>query len=150
MAYLDDPVFCAGRHQPYLHVAFKPPVHDAEVYDDAFVSVVLAVEYEGPERRVRVAFWGGDVGYYPLEHVFYAYPALCGDFGGVFGWYADYVFDFLFNALRLCGGEVYLVHDRQYFEVVVEGQVCVRERLRFYALRCVDDEYRAFACGKRA
>ena len=52
--------------------------------------------------------------------------------------------------MRVGGGQVYLVDDREYFKVVVEREVGVRERLRFNALRRVHDEHRTLARGERA
>ena len=54
-------------------------------------------------------------------------------------------FDLFTHNLRLSAGQVDLVDDGHDLEVVLEGQVDVGERLCFHALRCVDDQQRAFA-----
>ena len=51
--------------------------------------------------------------------------------------------------MRVGGGQVYLVDDREYLKVIVERKVGVRERLRLDALRCVHDQHRALARGER-
>ena len=49
------------------------------------------------------------------------------------------------NALGLGGRQVDLVDDRNDFQIVVQGQIGVRERLRFNALRGVHHQQRALA-----
>ena len=58
---------------------------------------------------------------------------------------ADHLLDLLADALRLGRREIDLVDDRNDFEIVVQRQVGVGERLRFHALRGIDHQQRAFA-----
>jgi hypothetical protein len=58
---------------------------------------------------------------------------------------ADDGFDLLANALRLGRRQIDLVDDRNDFQVVVQRQVGVGERLRLHALRGVHHQQRAFA-----
>ena len=57
----------------------------------------------------------------------------------------DHLFDLLANALRLGRRQIDFVDDRNDFEIVVQRQVGVRERLRLHALRRVHHQQRAFA-----
>ena len=57
----------------------------------------------------------------------------------------DHVLDLLADALRLGGGQVDLVDDRNDFQIVVQREVGVGQRLRLHALRGVDHQQRAFA-----
>ena len=58
---------------------------------------------------------------------------------------SDDCLDLLANALRLGRRQVDLVDDRNDFEVVMQREVGVGERLRFHALRGVHHQQRAFA-----
>ncbi len=62
----------------------------------------------------------------------------------------DDVFDLALGFVRLRARQIDLVDDRDDLEVVLDGQVSVRQRLRLDALRGVDEEQRAFAGGERA
>ena len=64
---------------------------------------------------------------------------------GVAGVEADDGFDLLADALRFGGRQVDLVDDRDDFQIVVQRQVGVGERLRFHALGSVHHQQRAFA-----
>ena len=50
--------------------------------------------------------------------------------------------------LRLRCGQIDLVQNRNDREVVFEGEVEIRQRLRLDALGRVDEQHRSFACGK--
>ena len=63
---------------------------------------------------------------------------------------ADGAFDHFLGALDVGAGKVDLVDDRNDFEAVVDGNVGVRQRLRFDALRGVHHQQRAFAGSQRA
>jgi hypothetical protein len=53
--------------------------------------------------------------------------------------------DLLANALGLGGRQVDLVDDRNDFEIVMQREVGIGQRLRFHALRRVHHQQRAFA-----
>ena len=63
---------------------------------------------------------------------------------------ADRAFDHLFGARNVGALQVDLVDDGNDFEAVIDGEIGVREGLRFDALRRVDHQQRAFAGGERA
>ena len=62
---------------------------------------------------------------------------------------AEQLADLVADALGLGAGEVDLVHHGDQLEPGVDRQVGVGERLRLDALRRVDDQQRALACGER-
>ena len=57
----------------------------------------------------------------------------------------DHVFNLLANSLRLGGGQVDLINYRNNFQIMVQREISIRERLRFHALRSVHHQQRAFA-----
>ena len=63
---------------------------------------------------------------------------------------ADGLFDHLLGALDVGAGEIDFVDDGDDLEAVRDGEVGVGECLGLDALRCIDDEQRAFAGGERA
>ena len=63
---------------------------------------------------------------------------------------ADDVLDLVDHALGLGRRQVDLVQHRHDFDALLDRGVAVGDRLRFDALRGVDDQQRAFARGERA
>ena len=57
----------------------------------------------------------------------------------------DHFFNLFANPLGLGRGQIDLVNYRNNFEIMVQREISIRERLRFHALRCVDHQQRAFA-----
>ena len=55
----------------------------------------------------------------------------------------------MLDLLGSCRGQVDFIDDGQHLEAIVDGKVGVRERLRFNALRRVDNQHRALA-GRQA
>ena len=58
---------------------------------------------------------------------------------------ADHLLDLLANALGLGRRQIDLVDDRNDFEIVMQRQISIGQRLRFDALRGVHHQQRAFA-----
>ena len=58
---------------------------------------------------------------------------------------SDHCLDLLANALRLGGRQIDLVDHRNDFQIVVQRQIGIGERLRLHALRGVHHQQRALA-----
>ncbi len=58
---------------------------------------------------------------------------------------ADQRLDLFANPLRLRRRQVDFIDHRNDFEIVMQRQISIRQRLRLYALRCVNHKQRAFA-----
>ena len=67
---------------------------------------------------------------------------------GVFRVQADDVFDLVLDARDFRARQIDFVDDGNDFEMMVQGQVGVGERLRFNSLRGIDHQKRSFAGGK--
>ena len=62
----------------------------------------------------------------------------------------DDVLDLALALVGLRARQIDLVDDRDDLEAVVHGEIGVGQRLRFDALRGIDEQQRAFARGQRA
>ena len=135
----------AGGHQQHLLLPADAAVKQAHKDDDAAVVVVLAVENQRLERGGGIAGRGGDVRHNVLQHGLDVQTRLGGNFRRVLRGQTDDLLDLVLDALGIGGREVDFVDNGQDFQVVVQREVGVRERLRFDALACVHDQHRAFA-----
>ena len=77
-------------------------------------------------------------------------PVLRADAQDLVGRDAEDALDLVGVQVGIGGREIDLVERGHDLEVVLEGEVAVRERLRLDALRRVDDEHDALARGERA
>ena len=125
-------------------------VDDAHARDGAAIAVVVRIEDQRAERRVRIALGRRHALHDRLEQLGDAEPFLGAHEQDVVGVGADQVVHFLLAALGLGAGKVDLVEDRDDLEPGVEREEEIRQRLRLDALRRVDDEDRALARGERA
>ena len=122
----------------------------ADMRDDAFVRVVLGIEDEGAEWAVLVTLRGRDALDQRFEDLGDSGAFLGTGEDDLVGVEADDTLQFRRNALGLGVGEVDLVQDGDELEVLVHGEVDVRERLRLDALGGVDHQEGAFAGGQAA
>ena len=102
---------------------FHRAVHDAHHGDGAAVVVVVAVEDERFERRVGIALGGREFVHYLREHLVYPRALLCGDLGTA---RSVQTYDVLYLAAHpfdVRRGQVDLVDDGKYLEIVVEGEI---------------------------
>ena len=119
--------------------------HHAHEHDDAAIGVVPAVEDQCGERSLAIGHGRWDAVDDGLEHIVDALPGLRRYEQRVFRVEPDRVLDLLLDPIGSRDRQIDLVEHRHDVEVVVERDVDVRERLRFDALRGIDDEQRAFA-----
>ena len=140
----------AVGHDLDLHALAQLAVDDAGEDDDASVGVEPAIEDEGLQRGFGVALRRRKQRDDGFEDVGDVEAGLGGDGDGVVGGEADGFFDHLLGALDVGAGEIDLVDDGDDLEAVGDGEVGVGEGLGLDALRCVDDEQRAFAGGEGA
>ena len=133
-------------HQPDLHPGSNRPVDHADDNDHAAVRVVPGVEDQGLERR------GGrpsrrrqprDDG---LENLRDTGALLRAGEQRTCPVEPDDVRDLATGLFRLGAREIDLVDDRDDFEVVLDGEIGIGERLGLDALRGVHEQQRAFAC----
>ena len=124
-------------------------VHNSHEADNALEVIVITVEDKRFERRVVVALRRRNEFHYLFENLIDVDSVFCGNSRGVRAVESDNVLDFLSRSVGVGGGEVDFVDYGYYFQIVVESEIAVRERLRFDALRCVYDENSPFARGER-
>ena len=125
MADLNDLVARAGGHQQHLGVLADHTVEHAHQHDDAAVVVILTVKDQRLERRVRVAPRGRYVFDDIVEDRVDVQPQLGADFRRVLGRDADDLLHLVLGPLRVGGGPVDLVDDRQDLQIVVQRQIGV-------------------------
>ena len=125
-------------------------VDHAHEDDDAAIGVEPGIENEGAERGVDIAFGRRNLLNDLFQDGFDAdalFSAAENGFGRV---EPDDLFDLLHDPFRLGGWQVYLVDNREYFQIQPECQIRIGERLGLDALAGVNDKQGAFAGLKRA
>ena len=116
-----------------------------DVDDHALVGVVVAVEDQALQRRRRVAPGGRDALDDRLEDLRDAGSLFRGREEHLLAGDREDVLEFLHHDIRLSGGKVDLVEDRDDRQSLAQGEVDVGEGLRLDALGRVDHEDRALA-----
>jgi len=123
----------------------------ADIGDDAAEVVVDGVEDGAAEEVVLgVVFGRGDAGDDGLEDVLDADAHLGGGGDGVLAGDGEDILELLLAFLDVRGGEVDLVDDGDDGEVLLHGEVEVRDGLGFDALGGIDHEDGTFAGGEGA
>ena len=144
-----DLVVLLGVHQRDLRAGAQRALEHAHDDHDAAIRVVPGVEDQRLERRGRIAIRRRHARHHRLENVDDAGAFLgAGEDGGV-AVEADDLLDLAARLFGLRAGQVDLVDDRDDLEVVVDGEIGVGQRLRFDALRGVDQQQRALARRQR-
>lgn len=149
-ADLEELVGGARGHHADLLPRGEPAVHDAHVRDDAPVGVVHGVEDHRAGRGVRVPLRAGDGADHAVQQVLDADARLAGDAQHVLGLAADQGGQLGRVAVRIRGGQVDLVEHGDDLQLVLHGEVEVRQGLGLDALGGVHQQDRALACGQRA
>ena len=150
MADLHQLELCAGTHQADGVTGLDGALKDAHIDDDALIAVVDGVEDQRFQRQRRVAGGGGHVPHDALQNVLNADAQLGGHARGLHAGQADDVLDLLRHGVRVGAGQVDLIQNRYDFQVVVQRQVAVCQRLGLHALAGVHDQHCTLAGGQAA
>ena len=142
---LGDLVLAPRGHHLDLHAFVQLAVDHPHEADDAAIRVVPGVEQHRAQRPGGVAFRRRNVRDDLLEDLFDADAGLRRCEHRVVRVDPDHVLDLLAHALRLRGRQVDFVDHGKNREIVVDGEIAVRERLRLDTLRRIHDENRALA-----
>ena len=133
-----------GEQADLLALA-ESAVHDAGENDDAAVWIKPGIENQRAQRSVGITGGRGHALDHSFECFLDANAIFSASHDGVGGIEADHLFNLFANALRLGRRQINLIDHRNNFEIVVDGQIRIRQRLRLNALRGIDNEQCAFA-----
>ena len=136
---------CAVGPQPDLLPHAHAAVHHARQDDHAAIGIEPGIENQRAQRRVGRALGRRHQVHDGLQNFVNADALLGAHQQRAARVQPDHGFDLLANALRLGGGQIDLVDDRNDFQVVVQRQIGIGQRLRLHALRRVHHQQRAFA-----
>ena len=138
----------AGHHADTLALAERA-VNHAHEHHHADIVVEPAVDDHRARRAIRVAPWRRHAGDHGLDDVFQPHAGLGAARNGVGGIDADHVLDLRLGVVGVGLRQVHLVQHRDHGDAEVQRGVAVGHRLRFDALRGVDDKQRALAGTER-
>ena len=134
MAHFHQLEGCAGVHQldgiAGAHGAFK----HAHIDDNALVAVVNGVKDQGFQRGIGVALRGGNILHHAFQHFANIDAHLGAHARGIHAGQTDDILHLFGGGIRVSTGQVNLIQDGHNFQVVVNGQVAVGQRLGFHAL----------------
>ncbi len=129
---------------------FQRAIHEAALEDHAPITIELRVEDERFQRGGRVALGARQLLDDSREHVLNPQTGLGRDGDGRERIEPQVLFDLLAHPLDIGGGQIDLVDYGQQFQVVIQGQVEVGDRLRLDALGGIHDNHGAVARQERA
>ena len=138
-----------AHHQNALAL-FHHTIDNAHQNDDAQISIIPAIHQQSLQGRSLITLGGWQTCDYGFQHKINAYARLCRNWHSIGSIKADHILDLLFDAIRLCGGQINLIEHRHNFMAGIEGLIDIGKGLRFNALRGIDNKQRAFTGCQRA
>jgi hypothetical protein len=105
LAQVGDLVFLFVAHKPHALALAQLAVNDADVNDDTAVVVINAVEDQGAQRLVRLAFRRRELVAQLGDELIDALPGLGADEDRVLGAEPQHLLDFLGHAHRVGSGQ---------------------------------------------
>ena len=140
----------AGAHQTDGIAGLDGAIKDAHVDDNALVAVIDGIEDQCFQWLVGVAGGAGNIADHTFQHVLNADAQLGRNAGCFHAGQTDDVLNLFCHGVGVGAGQVDLVQDGHHFQVVVQRQVAVGQRLCLHALAGVHHQHRAFAGGQAA
>ena len=135
----------ARAHHQNRIARLESPLLDADVVHHALIRVVVRVEYEGTERRIKWSARRGNTRDERFKDFGDADPRLRRSQDHLFAWDGEGVFKFTHHRLWVGGGKVDLVQYRNDDQAKLHRQVHIGEGLRFDTLARINHEDGAIA-----
>ena len=136
---------CPRCHHPDHRALFYGSLHDTAEDYDSFIGIIDRIEDQRLQRSLRIPLGGRNLRHDLLQHLLDAYTVLGGDQRRVLSLQTDHVLDFLYNPLRLRAGQIDLIDDRKYIQVVIQRKIYIGQRLGLDPLRCIHHQNRPVA-----
>ena len=149
LAELDDVVRRAGLQELDPRALADRAVHDADVRDRAAVLVVHRVEHHRLQHGVRIARRRRHALEHGLQHGFAVEARLRAAADDFVGIDRQRVLDFFLDFVDAGVREIDLVDHRHDRQIVLHRRVGVGDRLRFDALKRIDQQHGPFAAHER-
>jgi uncharacterized protein YfaS (alpha-2-macroglobulin family) len=131
--------------EPDLHVLPDASLFHADEHNRAAIGVEPGVEDQRLQRVFGTSFRWRNAMDDGLKHVLDTDAALRADEQGVIRGDRQHVFDLFLHVVRLRGGEIDLIDDRDDGEIVSGGEKRIGHRLRLDTLAGVDNQQSALA-----
>ena len=130
--------------EPDFHSGPNRTVDNSKQNDHAAVGVVPRIEDQCFQGGVRIALRQWDVAHDRLENFRHPFAGFRAGENRVVCFQTDEVLDLLDRLLGFSTRQVDLIDNWDELEIVLEGEISVRQRLGFNALRSVDYQQRTF------
>ena len=140
----------AGFQHADLHFLFQHAIMHANDHHNPEIRIIIRVYQGGLKRRISFAVprrWKAFDNRF--KHILNAEAGLGRNLNRVRGIEADNVLNLCLDRVRIGGGQVDLVQDRNDLMVLIDGLVHICQRLRLNALARIHHEQRAFT-GREA
>ena len=121
----------ATRHQANFVALLHGTVYYANQYDDTLVRVIPRVKDQCFQGRIGGALRRWNFSDYRLEDTLDAKPCFCAANNRIACIQTDNLLNLGTNSLRLSAGQVDFIQDRKDFEVLIDGQINIRQSLSF-------------------
>ena len=141
--------FRLGAHKAHFVFQLDGAVFHTNQHNYADVVVKPRIDNNRLQRRIFITGWRRDFGNDFFQNIFHTNAAFSGTLHRTNGINADDVFNFLLHALGFCGRQVDFIQNRHNFHTQINRGIAVRYGLRFYTLRRIDHQKRAFASRQR-
>ena len=132
-AFRDFKFAAAGHHADGVAHAHAP-VHQANGADRAAIIVIIRIENQRLQGRVRVPTRRRHAIRHGFQHVLNADALLGRNPGRALRVQADFILNLLADHIRLRAGQIDFVDHRDDFQIVIQRHVNVGQRLRLNAL----------------
>ena len=136
-------------HQADLLSLAKRPLKYARQHNHAAVRIEPGVEDQRLQPLFGISLGRRNALDDGLENIGHALAGLGADQDRVGRIETHCTFDHFLGARNVGAGQIDLVDDRNNLQSVIDGQICIRQRLGLDTLRSVDNQQRAFAGCQR-
>ena len=141
-------VFLARAYKFYFVAFFDRAIQDTVVDDDATKTIEHAVEDQRLQGCIGISFGGWYAGYDRVEYFVHTQAGTTAGMQDLLALAADQVDDLVFHFFDHGAIHIDLVDHRDDLQVVVDGEVEVRNSLRLYPLGGIHQQQAAFAGGQ--
>src|SRR5690606_14210221 len=138
-------VFLAGSDEFYFVAFADLPVLHLEIGHDSAEGIEHRVEYQGLQRRFRIAHGRRDTFHDGVEDIQHPKPGFTRSRNDVFPLAANQIDNLVFYFFGHGARQIHLIQYRNDFEIVLNSQIQVGYGLRLDALGGIDNKQCSFA-----
>ena len=146
---LVDNIFRTCCHKLNLLPTCQCPINHTHQYHNPQIRIIPRIDQQRARRRIFIPMWCGQFIYNFFQQFWHTIAGFTRYRQSIPCVQSNHICNLFTCTCNITGRQINLVQHRQHFQIIIQRQIRICQRLCLNPLGCVNQHQRAFARGQR-